>query len=404
MIGGMDTELPASSFPCSSCHGERGQGQAERGVAPSDLSRDALTRPYTVSAAAGRVRPPYDRALFERAITRGVDSGGTALADAMPRFNLSPADVSDLWAFLDKLKDEAEPGLNEGEVRIGVALPLSGPAWRTGQSMRGVLDALRADLNAAGGIHGRSLVFIPYDEAGGEPVPDEVFAVLGAQRPVPDVPTISDSFVAAPGALGFMLTAGDTEQIAALRAFAVTQFGATSIAELEACNESSTPAEGVTLLRDASCAEAGGTAARLLVPFRVFSQISPEVRKEWPASVSVALPIAVDRISEGAQRGFARVRSRSRVPGMAPIAEANIYSSAVVAIEALMRAGRGVTRKRFTERLESIQGFVGAMTPPLNYSANDHVGSNGAFIVSYDPEAGQLSSAGVWIDPTGEAH
>ncbi len=397
-IGTMNVELPASSFPCASCHGERGQGRAERGVAPSDLSRDALTRPYDVSASAGRVRPPYTRALFERALTTGVDSGGTALVDAMPRFNLSTDEISDLWAFLDKLKDEHDPGVTADEIRIAAALPMSGEANPVGIAMFGVLEALAAQVNEKGGVHGRSLVFIPYDEPAGEPAPEDVFAVIGPHEPVPGVPTISSSFAGLPGPDGFALTSGQAEHEAALRAFAIQTWANTRIENVSCDSELS----GTLVLSRADCADKAHRASHLLVPFQVFSQVSPETRKSWPASVHVALPLSVRRISRGAQGAFARTRSKSRFDSVAPIAEAEIYSAGVLSIEAMMRSGRGLSRSVFKEKIENIQGFVGAMTPPLAYSANDHIGANGAYIVSYDPKSGRLDGEGLWIDPSGE--
>ena len=399
-IGGMDVELPAKSFPCSSCHGEHGQGQAERGVAPSDLSQDALTRPYNVKAAAGRVRPPYTGKLFRRAITEGVDSGGTPLVDAMPRFNLPEEDVADLWAFLAKLKDQRDPGLSPDEVRIAASMPMSGPAESTGIAMYGVLEVLAAQVNDAGGVHGRKLVFIPYDEPAGDAVPDDVFAVIGAPRPVSGIPTISTSFEEAPGSGGFALTSGQTEQEAALRRFAVEEWGVLKLDEVQ-CE---TRLTGTLLLSEADCAGMAGGAAHLLVPYSVFARTTPDIRKTWPASVYVALPVQMSRISGAAQGAFARTRAGSRFAAKAPLAEANIYSSAVVAVDALMRSGRTVSRKIFQEKIEGMQGFVGAMTPPLTFSANDHVGSNGSHVVAYEPARERLGSDGRWVDPTLDNH
>lgn len=399
-IGTMDVDLPASSFPCASCHGERGIGRAERGVVPSDLSRDALTRPYDVKAAAGRVRPPYTEDLFRRALNEGVDSGGTGLNEAMPRFDLSEDDVSDLWAFLDKLRQENDPGLGDEQIRVAVALPLSGASSATGPSMFAVADALAAAVNANGGVHGRALVLVPYDREVDAP-PADVFAVLGASEPVAGVPTISPSFSEAPGHFAYSLMGGRDEQVAALRAFAIQSLGVTHITDV-ICG---TPAEGgIALLGDPACNSDSASAERLLVPFDVFSQVPAEARAVWPDEVWVALPIDFSRISEGAQASFARIRATAKVRPVAPIAEAEIYSAGVLAVEALMRSGRGVTRTRFGEQIEAIQGFVGAMTPPLSYSANDHVGANGAYIVSYDVALGRLSAEGLWIDPAREGH
>lgn len=397
-IQGMSVELPAGSFPCSSCHGERGQGQAERGVAPSDLSQDALTKPYTVEMATGRVRPPYTRELFERAITKGVDSGGTPLQEAMPRFSLSSSQVDDLWAYLARLKEENDPGLSDDTIRIGLAIPYTGGSVSAAQSTFGVVDALFTELNARGGIHGRSVEIVPFDETSDEPLPEDVFAILGARHPTPGVPDVSARLAGPPGPDDFALTAGMSEQVAALRTFAVAEWGEMRV-EPVACKGAS---GGTRLLTDAACGSNAAKASRLLVPFHVFADVKPEIRASWPRETYIAFPLSVERISAGAQTSFAKARSRSKFASAAPIAEAEAFSASVLLIEGLMRAGRGVTRQKFQKKVEDIQGFVGAMTPPVGFSANDHVGSNGANIVRFDPAKNRLSVAGEWIDPTGE--
>ena len=397
-IGGMDVALPAKSFPCSSCHGEHGQGQAERGVAPSDLSQDALTRPYNVTAAAGRVRPPYTELLFRRAITEGIDSGGTELVDAMPRFNLPDEDVADLWAFLAKLKDERDPGISPDEIRIAIALPMSGPAEPTGVAMYGVMEVLSNQVNEAGGIHGRKLVFVPFDEPAGAAVPEDVFAILGSREPVTAIPTISTSFRTAPGPDGFALTSGLLEQQAALRQYAAETWGAVKVDEAQ-CDA---PHSGTVLLTRAECGGDVAGADHILVPYPVFAETPPDIRRNWPRSVHVALPVQITKISGAAQAAFARTRSASRFSASAPLAQSNIYSSGVVAIDALMQSGRTLSRKKFKEKIEAMQGFIGAMTPPLTFSANDHVGSNGSLSVAYDVDRATLDAEGVWIDPFGE--
>ena len=69
-----------------------------------------------------------------------------------------------------------------------------------------------------------------------------------------------------------------------------------------------------------------------------------------------------------------------------------------------MRSGRVVSRKKFQGEIEELQGFVGAMTPPISFSANDHIGSNGSHIVAYDSALETLDTDGPWIDPSGAAH
>ena len=45
VLGG-GTTVPASAMPCANCHGSDGLGRAEGGVIPSNITWEALTKPY----------------------------------------------------------------------------------------------------------------------------------------------------------------------------------------------------------------------------------------------------------------------------------------------------------------------------------------------------------------------
>src|SRR2546429_120558 len=45
ILGSGDLELPASSFPCSNCHGLRGEGSKEGGIQPPPLDWASLSSP-----------------------------------------------------------------------------------------------------------------------------------------------------------------------------------------------------------------------------------------------------------------------------------------------------------------------------------------------------------------------
>src|SRR5215211_4404544 len=48
-VGDAAIEVPGSAMPCANCHGLDGQGKPEGGVVPSNLSWEALTKPYEVT-------------------------------------------------------------------------------------------------------------------------------------------------------------------------------------------------------------------------------------------------------------------------------------------------------------------------------------------------------------------
>ncbi|HEV8578300.1 MAG TPA: ABC transporter substrate-binding protein [Thermoanaerobaculia bacterium] len=147
-------EVPASAVPCASCHGRDGKGRPEGGVAPTDLTWANLTKPYGITHPSGRKHPPYDARLLKRAISLGIDPAGNALHVAMPRFRMSLQDMEDLVAHLQQLGREANPGVGDSSLAVGVLLP---PASDLGRAIQAVLTARFDELNRRGGVYGRRI-------------------------------------------------------------------------------------------------------------------------------------------------------------------------------------------------------------------------------------------------------
>jgi ABC-type branched-subunit amino acid transport system substrate-binding protein len=149
--------VPASMLVCSNCHGEDGLGRSEGGIWPSDITWEALTKPYEVMAEGGRRRPPYTEETLRRAITLGFDSGGLVLGRAMPRFQLARADLDDLIAYMKTLGSAFDPGVTAGAIRIGVILAPRSLSRDAGEPVRGALSAFFEQINEQGGIYGRRI-------------------------------------------------------------------------------------------------------------------------------------------------------------------------------------------------------------------------------------------------------
>jgi branched-chain amino acid transport system substrate-binding protein len=60
----------------------------------------------------------------------------------------------------------AETGVSDTEIRIGMWTPLSGPVALLGQSARDAVRLWAKEVNDKGGVHGRKINFIFYDDAG----------------------------------------------------------------------------------------------------------------------------------------------------------------------------------------------------------------------------------------------
>ena len=148
-------EVPGSTMACANCHGLEGKGKPEGGIDPSNLSWDALTKPYGVTHPSGRKHSPYTERGLELAITRGFDPGGNKLLGAMPRYQMSSADMSDLVAYLKCLGRDLDPGISESRIVVGTVVPATGALAEMGQAIKAVSTAFYSELNSQGGIYNR---------------------------------------------------------------------------------------------------------------------------------------------------------------------------------------------------------------------------------------------------------
>ncbi len=156
-LGDGSLEVPGSSLPCANCHGLAGQGTPEGGVNPSNITWEALTKPYGVTHASGRKHPPYTSRGLDLALTRGLDPAGNRLLPVMPRYSMSREDMADLIVYLGRLGNDIDPGIHESKIIIGTLVPTQGNLAGLGQAIRSVTAAYFADVNAGGGVYNRRL-------------------------------------------------------------------------------------------------------------------------------------------------------------------------------------------------------------------------------------------------------
>jgi ABC-type branched-subunit amino acid transport system substrate-binding protein len=154
-LGESSLELPGSSMPCANCHGLDGKGKPEAGVTPSNLTSEALTKPYGLTHPDGRKHPPYTERGLEFAITRGLDPAGNKLSSVMPRYSMSRDDLADLIAYLGRLGKYVDPGISDNRITIATAVPSKGALAEMGQAVRAVTTAFFDELNGQGGIYNR---------------------------------------------------------------------------------------------------------------------------------------------------------------------------------------------------------------------------------------------------------
>ena len=66
-------------------------------------------------------------------------------------------------------------------------------------------------------------------------------------------------------------------------------------------------------------------------------------------------------------------------------------------LEALIRAGRDLSREKLVTTLEGLYDFDTGLMPPLTYGPNRRIGAQGAYVVTIDPEKRQSTPASGWI-------
>jgi ABC-type branched-subunit amino acid transport system substrate-binding protein len=159
-VGSPPSEAPATMLACATCHGSDGRGRVEGGVASSDITWEALTKPYGVTHRSGRTHPPYTERLLVRAIALGVDPAGQPLHVSMPRFQMSHVDAAALTRYLKRLSTDTPTGISDTAIRVGTLLPTAGPHAATGRAVQAALVAYLESLNAQGGIYGRRLELV----------------------------------------------------------------------------------------------------------------------------------------------------------------------------------------------------------------------------------------------------
>jgi ABC-type branched-subunit amino acid transport system substrate-binding protein len=166
-VGVDGVPLSTSSFPCANCHGIYGEGDKEGGIAAPPLDWKRLTEP-AVSTVTNRHRSAYTGNTLRRAITEGLDPGQRRLHPSMPRFVMPDARLAELTAYLERIGDDEDldPGVSVRAIRIGAALPLSGPLATAGAAVRETLERAFADASRDNGIYGRRIELVVADSRG----------------------------------------------------------------------------------------------------------------------------------------------------------------------------------------------------------------------------------------------
>ncbi|MEA2462716.1 MAG: hypothetical protein QOJ98_463 [Acidobacteriota bacterium] len=307
VIGG--TEVGAGVAPCANCHGFDGRGIPEGSIEPPDVRWSVLSAPHLE-----RRRPRYDAAALRRAVIEGIASGGEPLSPVMPRYRIEALD--DLVAYLQTLGEVADPGLSDDAITIATAVP--------SEITRKVIEGWLHDVNASGGIYGRTL------ELG---LVDAAFAIVCTADPSL-VPLIAE------------------ERIPVLTPLPATPAASTMF----------------FLFSDAE------SQARALQTYLAETKIG-DGRQFTP------VPTLPTDVTPEALQELRAFTERHRLPSTQMATQIATHATMKVFIEGLKRAGRDLTREKLLASLERLYQFQTGLTPPITYARNQHSGASGAYIL-----------------------
>jgi ABC-type branched-subunit amino acid transport system substrate-binding protein len=460
-VGSESVPITSASFACANCHGIWGEGGRESGINVPRLDWEHLCSPAT-SPVTGRHRAAYTLASLRRAITAGVDPSGTRFYAAMPRFAFPAASLDALIAYLARIGDDGDldPGVTSSAIRVGAALPLSGPMEGAGRAIRQTLEAMFARAARDGGVYGRNIELVVEDSMRADAVnrliagervltlvanlgADSASALLEREE-VPSIGPVSVSpsphQAGVPNRYIFYLLPDFYEQARALvdfvaaRAapiqprFAALYSGSKPNLDAVAGLRAQTTLRGFRLLASERIGSPGalalilarnpddllfcGDGDELARIVRELQQADPRpvLLAFQPAAQSVLAALGGPVAESALLAAPAFPPDNARAPEFFSILNqdpskqqyigfrAAAFGAGGVLLEALRANGRRISRESLIRVLER-QSFHTGVTMPLHFSPNRRVGSSGALIFGLDAQTRDFAPISGWITP-----
>ncbi len=452
------TRVPAESLPCASCHGNDGRGRAEGGATPSDITFAALRRSYSVTTPTGRTHGAYDDRTLRRAISTGLDPAGHRLDAVMPRYAMAKGDLDALVGYLKQLGTGREIGVSEDRIRLAVVLPPAATMPEASAETRAVVSAWFSDVNTRGGIFGRTieLAFVDPEGTPAERVAavrafvdraplfafvssfsegtERELAELAEEKQIPFVATITSNprSTLAPGRYVRELFAGLAEQSRALvrvaarekpetKRIAIVSAGAkladvrdaalqeardNGFASVEMIDGSSLDAAALQergidtiLVLDSSALDAllrNIDAQRWTPALLVPSPIAdPDLLAHAAVRSLVSFPMLPSDSTESSNAMHTRLITENRIGTTHRATQIAALASASLVTDALIRAGRNLSRDALLDAIDATRAFRSGFAPPLTFRPDRHIGSTGCYIVAFEP--GQPAKS-AWVE------
>ncbi|PSS57936.1 branched-chain amino acid ABC transporter substrate-binding protein [Pseudomonas sp. BBP2017] len=440
-VGAADMLVPASVVPCGSCHGADGLGRAEGGVRPPPLSWQRMALGQGLRRINGRAYPAYTESSLTRAIQEGRDPAGNRLDPAMPRFVLSMADQRNLNAYLKRLADDRDPGVEDQTLRLGTLLPGEGALAAPARVVAAVLEDRIKQLNQQGGIHGRQLQLINVDPgadlASAEQAlkrlleQEQVFALISPLAPALDAtlatrleqarvpligaaPLLTQStqiFDPLPGLEEQLLSLADYAQVNLALPQADTRIiyadpGLASLArhleqqlqrrgwrEVKAQALAGQAPEGQALFflgqtedfarLTTQLQQVGRTPYLFAAANQVSSQL-PQVPAAWSRRLFLAYPFVPDDWTAAGRQALTDLRLRQGLDGRQGVLQVSTWCAVQLLGDALKRVGRDASREKLIQALEGLHDVQTGLTPPLSFGPGRRQGLAGAHVVTLE--------------------
>lgn len=431
-VGPSGIRVPASVLPCASCHGRDGSGRPEGGVRPPSLHWQRLALGQGERQVNGRRYPAYTAASLAKAIRSGVDPAGNRLDPAMPRFDLTLADQRNLTAYLKRLADERDPGLEDQVLRLGTLLPESGPLAEAGRVVRAVLEDGIEQLNRQGGLHGRRLELQVADPGTSAASTSQALAGL-AQRQVfalvaPLAPWLDSGALAGEGLPLVGATPLDgggpqvfdplpalPEQLLSVAVHAREVLGLQSLQVVFAGQDQALAAgrllermrqlghnpppaqpfegravagEGIVFLGSprafaefAAALEREGRQPYLLAASAQVAGALPGLSAHWSQRLLLAYPFAPSDWRASGREALQGVRQRQGLDGHQAALQVSTLCAWQLLVEALRQVGRDASREGLIAALEQLHGVDTGLTPALGFGPGRRQGLAGAHVV-----------------------
>jgi ABC-type branched-subunit amino acid transport system substrate-binding protein len=420
-VGVPPVDAPATLLACVNCHGADGKGKAEGQIVPSDITWDALTKPYGVTHASGRTHQPYTERLLVRAICLGIDPAGHELHATMPRFQMSREDAGALIQYLKRLGSDADPGLSESTLAIGTVAPAGSPS-------AAVLHAYFDTLNKQGGVYGRRVELTETTPetlisgrppfaivAGGAGADQAILAAAETHRiPLVGSQTRNTDAGGEVGGYTFSLLSGVEQQARALLAYAerrgwddlrIVDLDRDGRAARERAQEMKASNVTHVLLRGdgrgvldlAREAARIGWSPVLLIPGSLATSDLLEMPAALSGRVFLALPSLPSDQTQAGSTEYRALADAYQLPRDEIAMQIAALGSAKVLTQGLKIAGRSISRAALVTALEGLANFDTGLTPRIGFGPNRRIGAPGAYIVAVDLAAQRFTQVTEWM-------